>query len=414
MRLGVLPSEIGKAIIKAAEEALVGRFDDQFLIDEFQAGAGTSINMNVNEVLANRANELLGAELGTYKYVHPNNHVNAQQSSNDVVPSALRIATLWKLEALLSELEELVRGFERKGREFRDIVKAGRTHLMDAVPVLLGQCFDTYAASIKRNMVQLNRCKTLLSELPLGGTAVGTGLNSHPKFPKIAVAKLSEVTALKLRVAENKMQHMQFFTDFGLCSSSLAVLASDLSKIASDLRLLASGPHTGLGEIMLPAVQPGSSIMPAKINPSMPEALNMVCFQTVANNLGVQLACMEGQLELNVFAPVVAKNLLESLEIMKNALKVFRERCVEGLVADAQKCEQYFLKSQALVTLVAPMIGYDAAAELAKEAEKQKKSIIELVVERNILSEEELKRRLDKYKITQPNLEGTEDEPERS
>lgn len=403
---GRLNAELGAAIVKAADQALAGEFADQFVVDPFQAGAGTSHNMNVNEVLANRSNELLGGELGIYSKVNPNDHVNMAQSTNDVFPTAMRLAALELAELMNQELRGLAATLRRKSEEFDGILKSGRTHLQDAVPIRLGQEFEAYATAIDNNRAGIERSLPGLRELGIGGTAVGTGLNAEEAFIDLIVAGLAKETGQELSRSKNLIERMQNMDPFVALSSALKGTAVNLIRIANDLRLLSSGPRTGLGEINLPPVQPGSSIMPGKVNPVMAEVTNMVCFQVMGADLSVSLAAQAGQLELNVMMPVIAFNTLFSLEILKNCVRQFNNSCVAGITANEERCRSYLDQSVGLATVLAPSIGYAAAAEVAKESAKSGKSIRQVVLEQGILSEQELDEVLAPYPLTTPGVHG--------
>jgi aspartate ammonia-lyase len=403
---GRLDEAIAGAIVAAADEVLAGQWHDHFVVDVYQAGAGTSHNMNANEVLANRAIERLGGQRGEYRLVHPNDHVNMAQSTNDTFPTAMRVATLLGIRETLPVLERLQEAFEAKGREFDHIVKSGRTHLQDATPIRLGQEFAAYGLTIQRAIARLRHASETLYELNVGGTAVGTGLNAEPGYINGVVRHLGQLTGFPLRNAESLVQIAPSMTSFVEVSGALRALAVDLTKIANDLRLLASGPSTGLYEIVLPAVQPGSSIMPGKVNPSMAEMLNMVCFQVLGNDTAITYAAQAGQLELNVMMPVIIHNLLTSLTILKNAVDTFTARCVRGIVANQERCEEYAFKSAGLVTALAPYIGYEAAASIAKEQIKTGRDVREIVRERNLLPEEDLAEVLRPWAMTEPGIAG--------
>ncbi len=404
---GRLEARLADAIVAAADEVLGGRHRDQFVVDVYQAGAGTSHNMNCNEVLANRANELLGAKRGEYKPVHPNDHVNMAQSTNDVIPTAIRLAALARLGPLLAALDALAGAFEAKGREFDGIVKSGRTHLQDATPIRLGQEFAAYGHTLRRNRARLERAADDLRDLGIGGTAVGTGLNAEPRYPELIVKHLTATTGFELRVGSDRVQLMQSLGDIAAFSGTVRALAVDLNKIANDLRLLASGPRTGLAEIALPAVQPGSSIMPGKVNPSIAEMVNQVCFQVLGNDQTVVLAAEAGQLELNVMMPVVAHNVVFSLEILAAAGRVLAERCVAGITADAAMCAHWLERSPALVTALAPKIGYAEAAKLAKESLAKGVTVRQLVEQKGLLKGRELDEVLDYRAMTEIGVPGS-------
>jgi len=403
---GRLEARLADAIIRAADEVLGGQHRDQFVVDVFQAGAGTSHNMNCNEVLANRANELLGAKRGTYAPVHPNDHVNMAQSTNDVIPTAIRLGALGLLGALVAELDALADALHDKGREFDHVVKSGRTHLQDATPIRLGQEFAAYGHTVGRGARRLERAADDLRDLGIGGTAVGTGLNAEPSYPELMVEHLERNTGLELRMGEDRVQLMQSLGDVAAFSGALRALAIDLGKIANDLRLLASGPRTGIAEIVLPAVQPGSSIMPGKVNPSIAEMVNQVCYQVMGCDQTVALAAEAGQLELNVMMPVVAHNLFFAMGITTSAVRVLHERCVAGIRADEAMCAHWLERSPALVTALAPKIGYAAAAKLAKEALARGLTVRQLVQESGLLKGKELDDVLDYLKMTEIGVPG--------
>ncbi|HEU5179476.1 MAG TPA: aspartate ammonia-lyase [Candidatus Polarisedimenticolia bacterium] len=404
--LGNLAPELSDAIVRAADELIRGDLRDQIVVDVFQAGAGVSFNMNCNEVLANRAAEILGGGRGEYKKVHPNDHVNMAQSTNDTFPTSMRLSSLLMLRDLLPVVEKLERSFAAKGREFDGIIKSGRTHLQDAVPVRLGQEFAAYAATLARCRERLAACGPSLAELGIGGTAAGTGINTHPEYRTRMTARLAELTGLPLRGSADLREAMQSQLPLAEISSALKILSLELIRIANDLRLLSSGPRTGFAEIRLPAVQPGSSIMPGKVNPVMPEVLNMVAFQVVGNDLTVSLAVQAGQLELNVMMPAMIYNVLQSMEILKNTLEVFRVRCVEGITADSERCGSYALESVGIATALNRHIGYAAAAEVAKESMRTGKSIYQIVVDHKLLEPEQLRKILDPTAMTEPGIPG--------
>ncbi len=378
---GTLKREIGEAISRAADEVIAGRLDDQFKLDVFQAGAGASYNMNVNEVLANRALESLGLRRGDYARVNPNDHVNKSQSTNDTMPTAMRIACLRLLAELVRDLDGLAQSLHEKADEFREVKKSGRTHLHDALPMTLGDEFDGYSGVIERATERLRIAGAPLLEIPLGGTAIGGGHNAHPDYARLAVKRLSEITRLPLKLAGNRYQSMQSLGDFVALSGALRGLAVEMSKIANDLRLLNSGPRTGLAEIELPATQPGSSIMPGKVNPSVPEMVNMVCFHVIGHDLAITMCGEAGQLELNVMMPYVAYALMESLEIMASTVKTFDKKCVRGIVANRERCRWYAENTVGLATLLNEELGFMGAAELANRAIDSGRSIQDLLDE---------------------------------
>ncbi|MBT0653293.1 aspartate ammonia-lyase [Geomobilimonas luticola] len=406
MATGRLPVEIGDAIVRAADEALAGRFDADFVVDPFQAGAGTSHNMNVNEVLANRAEELLGGERGVYGRVNPNDHVNMAQSTNDVIPTAMRLAALRLHASLGPALAGLVASLLRKGKEFDQVLKSGRTHLQDAVPLRLGQEFEAYAVALEKNLTGLERTLPGLCELGLGGTAIGTGLNAEPRYIELVVAELARETGFPLRGTANLVETTQNMDPFVACSAALKGTAINLVRIANDLRLLASGPRTGLNEIALPALQPGSSIMPGKVNPVLPEVTDMVGFQVIGADTVITLAAQAGQLELNVMMPVIAHNLLFAMGILRNTVVRLAEGCIDGITANVERCRRYLDDSLGLVTVLAPYIGYAAAADVAKESARTGESIRDIVLARRLLEPERLAAIMEPYPLTSPGVPG--------
>jgi aspartate ammonia-lyase len=409
MATGRLARDVGEAIVQAAAEALTGDFDNQFVIDPFQAGAGTSHNMNVNEVLANRAEEILGGERGRYTRVNANDHVNMAQSTNDVFPTAMRLASLEMLAQLVPELELLAAALRRKGDEFNGILKSGRTHLQDAVPIRLGQEFTAYATAIEKNIAALQDCETPLLELGIGGTAVGTGLNAEQRYIDAIVAFIADDTSFPVSSAPDLIETTQNMDPFVRLSSGLKGTAINLTRIANDLRLMSSGPMTGLYEIILPSVQPGSSIMPGKVNPVILEMLNMVSFQVMGADTVVTLAAQAGQLELNVMMPVIIYNMTFAMEIMKNAVAKLRESCIDGIAANITRCTHYLESSQGMATILAPHIGYAAAAEIAKESLRTGRSTKEIILSRELLSAEALAEIIDPYPLTTPGISGKRD-----
>jgi aspartate ammonia-lyase len=390
MEIGWLEPYVAEAIMSACDEILEGRLHDQFVVDDFQAGAGTSLNMNVNEVVANRALELIGRSKGDYSAIHPNDHVNMSQSTNDTYPTAMRLCILIIAQDLLDNLESLRRAFAKKGTEFSRVLKSGRTHLMDALPVTLGQEFMAYSVAINKARDQLKGTLKLLEEVPLGATAVGTGANTHPDYHRMVVKHLRSITGLNLIESEDPREALQSRLGVASISSSMRDLALELIRISNDLRLMNSGPTTGLEEIRLPATQPGSSIMPGKVNPVMVECMNMISFQIIGNDLSVAMAVQAGQFELNVMNPVMVHNLLESMVLLNNYLPVFVEKCVSGIEANEEKCRSYLEKNPSLATFLQPHIGYERAAEIAKEAMKRNMSIRDLVLEKGIMTTEQV------------------------
>jgi fumarate hydratase, class II len=403
---GRLDPRLADAIVQAADEVLAGKHTDQFVVDPWQAGAGTSHNMNVNEVLANRANELLGGKRGTYSPVHPNDHVNMAQSTNDTIPTNIRLACLSQLDGLTGAFEGLRDALAAKGREFDDIVKAGRTHLQDAMPIRLGQEFTAYAGSIDRGVRRVREAADYLRDLGIGGSAVGTGVTVEKEYPALMNEHLRAISGLELRVGGDRIQLMQSMGDAAGFSAALRVLAIDLSKIASDLRLMVMGPRTGIDEIKLPAVQPGSSIMPGKINPSIPEMVNQVCFQVMGLDTTVAIAAEHGQLELNVMMPVIAFNVLLTMRLLTNTARTLTERCVVGIEANADMCAYWVERSAALATALMPHIGYARAAELSKQSVKEGVLVRELVKREHVLSADEIDEILDLRKMTEIGVPG--------
>jgi fumarate hydratase, class II len=379
--LGLLDAERANAIAQAAQEVIEGRWDDEFVVDPFQAGAGTSHNMNMNEVLANRATQILGGKLGEYR-VHPNDHVNMAQSTNDTIPTAIRLGVLWRLNELLGTVEGLAAALREKAVEFDDIVKSGRTHLQDAVPVRLGQEFGAYARAVARDSERISRSADGLRRLGIGGTATGTGLNAHPDYHTQMVERLCELTGLTLYESNDLMESMQSMADPADFSASLRTLAITLTRIANDFRLLSSGPSTGLDEIRLPALQPGSSIMPGKVNPVMAEMLNMAMFHVQGCDHTVALAAQAGQLELNVMMPIIAHNLFESIQVMIGSIHAFTEKAVRDLQANREKAEGWLAKNAIVVTALNPIIGYSTGAALVKEAIARDTTIREVALEK--------------------------------
>jgi len=400
--LKLVDAERADAIVNAAKEVIDGKWDAEFVVDVFQAGAGVSFHMNANEVIANRANEILGVPLGTYARVHPNDHVNYGQSTNDVFPTAMRLATLLALDGLYPVMGALAESFSAKGREFDTVLKSGRTHMQDAVPIRLGQEFAAYGVAIAKCRAAVARAADELRELGLGGSAVGTGINTHPEYRALAIANLARISGQRLTPAEDMRWAMQSNACMGEVSGALRGVALEVIRISNDLRLLQSGPNTGLGEITLPALQPGSSIMPGKINPVMAELAAMVSFQVIGNDTAVAYAVQAGQLELNVMMPAMAYNVLQSVTILTNVLGVFDERCVRGITANAERCLHYAQSTVSLATALNPYIGYARAAELVKESVATGESIISLARKKELLSEAEIEEILDPAKLTEP------------
>ena len=407
MSLGLLDEPRGRAIVEAATQVMEGRWHEHFVVDPFQAGAGTSHNMNTNEVIANLANESLGAERGSYSPVHPNDHVNMAQSTNDFVPTVIRVAARLRARDLLPVIGNLAAALRAKAKEFDTVLKPGRTHLQDAVPVRLGQEFGAYAQAIVLDRERVAHATENLKSLGIGGTATGTGLNAHPQYHLATIARISELAGVTFKSSGDLFESMQNMADFVDISSALRTLAVTLTRIANDLRLLSSGPTTGLGEITLPPVQPGSSIMPGKANPVMAEMLNMVCYHVMGNDQTIVACAQAGQLELNVMMPIIAYNLLQSLEILTNGVRAFTERCVRGIQANVERCRELAERSMGLATALNPFIGYAAAAQVAREALARGVSLRQVVLERGYLSEKELDVILDPAAMTEPGIPGT-------
>jgi aspartate ammonia-lyase len=405
--VGRLDRAVSDAIVAAADEIVAGQLRDQFVVDVYQAGAGTSHNMNTNEVLANRAGEMLGEPRGTYTRVHPNDHVNMGQSTNDVFPTATRLSILLVLPATLASGTRLADALERKAAAFAAVLKTGRTHLQDAVPITLGQEFGGYAANVRHALLELEHAAESLHELNLGATALGTGLNAGDDFTREAVKALATATSLSLQPARNRFRVTQSMGDVLAFSGALRRLAVEVDKIASDLRLLSSGPRAGLAEIQLPAVQPGSSIMPGKVNPSVPEMVNQVCQQVFGCDAAILASAAAGQLELNVMMPVMAWNTLHATTILGNAMRVLAERAIDGVSADDARCRELLDRSTAVATALSPYIGYAETADIAKTAVKTGRSIADIVRERKLLPEDTLAQILSPEEMTTPGIPGS-------
>ena len=406
--LGLLDADKADAIVAAADDILGGKYHDHFVVDVFQAGAGTSFNMNSNEVLANLACEKLGKERGDH-YVHPNDHVNMGQSTNDTFPTSMRIAARMDLQELYPVLDDLSESFAKKGKEFDSILKSGRTHLQDAVPVRLGQEFTAYSITIDKAKKRIEAAENMISELGIGGSAAGTGLNVHPDYPKKITEEISRETGLEYTTAPDLREAMQSHLPIATVSGALKNLALELTRIANDLRLLSSGPTTGFAEIVLPPVQPGSSIMPGKVNPVMAEMLNMVCYQVIGNDTTVSMGVQAGQMELNVMMPVMIFNVLLSIQILTNSLRVFKAKCVDGITANPERCREYAEKSVGLATILNTYIGYDNASQIAKESVNTGRSIPELILEKKLLTQDQLNSILDTMTVTEPGIPGKTD-----
>ena len=390
--LGLLDPAIADAITRACEELREDRFNEQFVVDMVQGGAGTSTNMNANEVIANRALELLGHHKGEYSYCHPNNHVNLSQSTNDAYPTAVRIALARSIDSAVTSLQELIAAFHAKGEEFADIIKMGRTQLQDAVPMTLGQEFEAYAATLTEEIDRLKTNMRLFYEINMGATAIGTGINADPDYAELCTKHLREITGLPLTKAANMIEATSDTGAFIMNSSALKRLAVKLSKICNDLRLLSSGPRCGLNEINLPPRQPGSSIMPGKVNPVIPEVVNQVAFRVIGNDLAITLASEAGQLELNVMEPIIVLSLFENIEMLVNAMNTLREKCIVGITANPEVCRRMVYNSIGLVTALNPYLGYETSTMLAKEALQSGKGIYDLVLEHKLMDEEELNK----------------------
>jgi aspartate ammonia-lyase len=399
--LGLVDQKVADAIMQAAKEVQQGRWNSEFVVDVFQAGAGVSFHMNTNEVIANRAIEILGGTLGDYSKVHPNDQVNYGQSTNDVFPTGMRLATLLELEKLYPVLDSLVAVLEKKGREFHEILKSGRTHMQDAVPMRLGQEFAAYAGAIKRAKNAILASAELLRELGLGGSAVGTGINTHPEYREKAIKNLARISGQKLIPTDDMRYAMQSNLAMAAASSALRNISLEVIRISNDLRLLSSGPNTGFAEINLPALQPGSSIMPGKINPVIPELAAMVSFQVIGNDVAVAMAVQAGQLELNVMMPTMAYSVLQSVTILTNMLRQFTDKCVNGITANDKRCNFYAQATVSLATALNPYIGYGKAAEVAKESVATGRSIIEIVRQRKLLTEDQIREILDPARMTE-------------
>jgi fumarate hydratase class II len=401
--LGLMERRMARAVEKASEEVMQGRWDDQFVVDIYQTGSGTSTNMNANEVIANRANEILGGQKGIYKPVHPNDHVNLCQSSNDVFPSVIHIAAVNLLQnKLIPGLKNLREALRKKEKEFHSILKIGRTHLQDALPIRLGQEFGGYARQVHLGIRRIQKAMESLYELPLGGTAVGTGMNTHPLFAKKAISIIDEKTEEHFRESIDHFESQGAKDALVEVSGALKTVAVSLMKIANDIRWMGSGPRCGIGEIRLPETQPGSSMMPGKVNPVIPESLIQVCAQVIGNDASITLGGLGGYFELNMMMPLIAHNLLQSIRLLANGARNFSQRCIEGLEADQERCEEMIEKSLALVTALAPITGYNEAARIARKAYENRKTIRQVLEEEKLFSKKELKHLLDPRSMTAP------------
>ena len=406
--LGLLDKGVGEALVQAADEILGGKMRDQFPVDVFHMGAGTSLNMNFNEVLANRAEEILGGKKGEYKKVNPNDHANYAQSTNDTFPTAMRVMSRLMVADLLPQVERLAGALAEKGKEFDGVLKSGRTHLQDAVPIRLGQEFAAYAAAVRRCNRWIELAAHELEELGIGGSAVGTGLNTHPKYRAMVVKNLRSYTGIEFRNADDMREAMQSQFCMAALSSALRMFCLELTRVTNDLRLLCSGPLTGIAEITLPPVQPGSSIMPGKVNPSMAENMNLVLFQVMGQCAAIDYCVQAGQLELNVMMPSMVFSAQFSLQILTNTLATFVPNCIEGITANEEVCRRYAETSPSLATALNAHIGYQKASEVVKKALKEKKTIPEVVRELGLLDEPTLRAALDPAKLTEPGIPGKE------
>lgn len=407
MDADLLDRRIGNAIIQAADEVIAGELDEHFVVDPVQGGAGTSANMNMNEVLANRALEILGYPRGDYKTISPNTHVNMSQSTNDVFPTAIRITSLRAAGDLLATLETLCDTFRKKAKEFDSVVKMGRTHLQDAVPIRLGQEFQAYSQMISRDINRIRKARELLYEVNIGATAIGTSLNADPVYIENVIVHLRNITGIiDLHLPVDLVDGTQNTDALVEISGSLRVLATNLGKIMNDLRLMASGPRAGLSEINLPPMQPGSSIMPGKVNPVMAEVVNQVCFQVIGNDLTVGLASQAGQFELNVMEPIMAFNLIQSLDMLRNVLNVFIDKCLVGITANEENCRDMVERSIGIVTALSPHLGYELTSEIAREAFQTGRSVREICLRRGLFTEDELEEILSVRGMTEPGIAG--------
>ncbi len=406
--VGLLGKKKAKAIMQACDEILQGKLHEYFIVDPIQGGAGTSINMNANEVIANRAIELLGGNKGDYTLINPNDDVNCGQSTNDVIPTAGKITTLRLLEQVHKQLLRLYQAFLIKSEEFNDVIKMGRTQLQDAVPIRLGQEFKAYAAAVKRDLERIYKAMDEMRSVNLGGTAIGTGLNADTLYLQRIVPVLTKISGVKLMQAEDLIDSTQNLDSFVVVSGAIKTCAVTLSKISNDLRLMSSGPRTGFGEINLPAKQNGSSIMPGKVNPVIPEVVNQVAFNIIGNDVTITMAVEAGQLELNAFEPIIFYNLFQSIDTLAYAAKTFVDNCVMGITANEERCRQLVDNSVGIITAICPHVGYKKASELAKEAIISEKSVRELVLSKGLLGEKDIDRILDPKHMTEPGISGKE------
>lgn len=408
MDIELLNRKVGNAIVKACDEIIKGKFHEEFITDAVQGGAGTSMNMNANEVVANIAIEILGGEMGDYSIVHPNDHVNMGQSTNDVIPTGGKIAAIRLLDGALMQLNDLVDALLNKSKEFDHVIKMGRTQLQDAVPIRLGQEFKAYADAVKRDIARIKRSMEDLRHVSIGATAIGTGINADEEYVKNVTPNLSIVTELELVQCDDLVDGTQNLDTFAAVSGALKVCAINLSKISNDLRLMSSGPRTGIGEINLPAKQNGSSIMPGKVNPVIPEVVSQVAFNIIGNDMTITMAAEAGQLELNAFEPVLYYNLFESIETLTNGVKTFIENCVNGITANEKRCKDLVENSVGIITAICPHVGYKNSAKIAKTAIKTGESVRELILKEGLLKEAELDVIFDAYGMTEPGISGKE------
>ncbi|MDE7134319.1 MAG: aspartate ammonia-lyase [Rikenellaceae bacterium] len=400
--LGILPVEIRDAIVAACKEVREGKFDEHFVVDMVQGGAGTSTNMNANEVIANRALEIMGHKKGEYKYCHPNNHVNLSQSTNDAYPTSVRVALLYRTRDLVDTLKKLVEAFRAKGEEFADVIKMGRTQMQDAVPMTLGQEFGAYAATLAEEIDRLEHNVRLFLEVNMGATAIGTGINSDPDYTPTCIKHLAQISGMPVVAAGNMIEATNDTGAFIMYSSAVKRLAVKLSKISNDLRLLSSGPRTGFNEINLPPMQPGSTIMPGKVNPVIPEVVSQIAFKVIGNDLTVTMAVEAAQLELNAMEPIIVQALFENIEMLINGMNTLRERCIVGITANKERCRDMVYHSIGLVTALNPYLGYEVSTELAKEALENNKGVYDLVLEKGLMSKEELDNVLRPENMVKP------------
>jgi aspartate ammonia-lyase len=403
-KLELLDEDRYKAILTACDEVIEGKLNDHFIVDAIQGGAGTSTNMNANEVIANRALELFGRKRGDYEFLHPIDHVNLSQSTNDVVPTAIKVALQFKLKTLMKEIDYLAQSFKEKGKEFKDILKMGRTEMQDAVPMTLGQEFTAYGVTMSEDILRINEAISLISEINLGATAVGTGINTHPKYKDLVREALCEISGLNLKTSPDLVEATQDVGSLVHLSGVFKRVVVKISKICDDLRLLSSGPRAGFNEINLPPMQPGSSIMPGKVNPVIPEVINEVAFEVMGNDVTVTIAAASGQLELNAFLPVISFNLFRSVSMLQVACKILADKCVKGITANKEQCLRNVQNSIGLATILVPEIGYDQCSKIAKEALETGKSVYELVLEKKLLTKEDLDAVLQPERMISPSI----------